>query len=322
MHKALPKQFMKKGKSKLTLADFARLFGTVVKDIPKDCRNLISKSNFSYRKLDESEHNTTMLAILKKIDSEELSAAGESEDGYWEKTWKEILENFVESDYDLTGLVPKYLRRAQCARLYKDYVIPADEKFWVNWFTVFRQWLFRKYLKDMNNIYEFGCGTGQNLVMLSKIFPQKKLYGYDWVKPSVDIINLLAEKHGYNLEGRLFDMFVPDKKLNFPSGSAVLTVHALEQMGSNFEKFLNFIIRKSPDLCINIEPIYELYDAKNPVDHLAIKFHKKRNYLRGYLNRLRQLEKESKIEILKTQRVQFGSLYHDSYSYIVWKIKK
>ncbi len=316
------KQFiMRKKIYELTLEDFACLFGAEVEDIPKDCRNLISKNNFSYRKLKDNERDMTILAILKKIESEELPVAGEQGEGRWKKDWKEILKNFVETDHDLTGLVPKYMRQARFARLYKDYVIPEDEKFWVNWFNVFRQWLFGKYLKDIDNIYEFGCGTGQNLVMLAKIFPEKKLYGYDWVKPSVDIINLLAEKCGYNLKGQLFNMFSPNESLNFSRSSAVLTIHALEQLGADFEKFLNFLIKKSPDLCINVEPIYELYDAKNLIDYLAIKFHKKRNYLQGYLSRLRQLEKEGKIEILKIQRVSFGSLYHDSYSYIIWRPK-
>jgi hypothetical protein len=145
----------------------------------------------------------------------------------------------------------------------------------------------------------------------------------DWVESSVGLINLLAERKKYNLEGQVFNMFSPNKKLNLQKNSAVLTVHALEQLGSNFVKFIDFVIDKSPCVCLNIEPIYELYDKNNLIDHLAMEFHKKRNYLFGFLAYLKKLEKEEKIEILKVQRLQYGScMYHDSYSFVVWKPKK
>ena len=308
--------------NKLTLEDFASLFGTDAWDISEECRTLIAKHNFSYRTLDRNESDETMRAIRGKIDSGELPIAGAHEHGYWEKTWKNIFGNFTGAAHDVTELVPNYLRHARIARLYTTYVAPEDGEFWVHWFAIFRQWLFGKYLKDAEHIHEFGCGTGHNLALLSRLFPEKKLYGYDWVPSSADIIATLAEKHGYRLEGRVFDMFSPDEAVHLPPGSAVLTVHALEQLGPDFEKFLNFILEKSPEICVHIEPICELYDPENPVDALAIAFHTKRNYLQGYLTRLRQLEEEGKIEILKTHRVPFGSLYHDSYSYIIWRPKK
>ena len=68
-----------------------------------------------------------------------------------------------------------------------------------------------------------------------------------------------------------------------------------------------------------MEPLCELYDPDNLVDYVAYRYHKQRGYLDGYLTRLRQLEAEGRIEILKTQRVYFGNLYHEGYSFIAWR---
>jgi len=37
---------------------------------------------------------------------------------------------------------------------------------------------------------------------------------------------------------------------------------------------------------------------------------------------LKKLESENKIEILKIQKVPFGSTYHEGYSFVIWRPKK
>ena len=75
-------------------------------------------------------------------------------------------------------------------------------------------------------------------------------------------------------------------------------------------------------LCLNVEPLCELYDEDHLFDYVAIKYQEKRNYLAGYLDRLRQLESEGKIEILKIQRMLFGNLHYEGWSFVLWKPKK
>lgn len=308
--------------SQITLEDFAKLLGTTVDDIPNDCKELIANFDSRYQEFSQAEHNQIVLGILKKIDSSNLSLAGKEGKERWEKGWSENLQNFIKNDYDVNELVPKYIKPNQPVRLYHDYTMPFDPNFEIHWYNIFRRWLFKKYLKDVEAIYEFGCGPAFNLVELAKLYPEKKLYGLEWVKSSLDIIKLLAEKFDYNMKGRLFDMFTPDESLDIPENSAILAMGALEQLGTNFEPFLQFILKRSPKIFVHVDSISELYDENILADHLAIKFDKKRKYLEGYLSRLQQLENEGKIEILKTQRVACGSLYHDGYSFIIWKSKK
>jgi len=50
-----------------------------------------------------------------------------------------------------------------------------------------------------------------------------------------------------------------------------------------------------------------------------MKFHRKRGYTENYLTRLRELEAQNEIEILKVKRLFFGSLYMEGYSYMIWR---
>lgn len=40
-----------------------------------------------------------------------------------------------------------------------------------------------------------------------------------------------------------------------------------------------------------------------------------------FLTRLKELENQGKIEILKVKRLFFRSLYMDGFSYIIWRLK-
>ena len=98
-------------------------------------------------------------------------------------------------------------------------------------------------------------------------------------------------------------------------------MHAMEQLGSAFKPFLDYILGKGPRLIFHVEPVFELYNPDKLFDELAVKYHEKRNYLKGYLPALKKLEREGKIEILEIRRLFFGSLFHEGYSLIAWKIK-
>lgn len=298
--------------------DFADLLGIETDDLPLNCRHLISKSDFRYRLLDQSERDGLILSTLKLIESPHLPPAGNSEKNDWEERWSKILQSFTKSNCDLDRLIPDFLKRDRPIRIGRHYGLPVSRYFELNLYCVFRRWLFQKYLSKVETIYEFACGTAFNLVELAQLYPDKKLHGLDWVKPPKEIVKLLAETYGYNMTGHIFDMANPD--INFPvkSNSAILTIDGLEQLGTNFEPFLGFILSKSPSLCIQVEPLDELYNLENLTDYLALKFSRKRNYLTGYLTRLKQLETEGRIRIIRVHKMPCG-LYHEGYSFVVWK---
>lgn len=303
----------------LKTKDFGDLFGIEIDDFPSDCRTLISQCNFKYRLFDRGERDELILSMLKLIDSpSDRPIDSNRRKNDWEERWSRILRSFIESNYDLDSLIPDFLRKNRPIRIGQYYGLPDDYDFELNLYSVFRRWFFRKYLSEVKVVYEFACGTAFNLVELAHLYPGKELHGLEWVKPPQEIIRLLAEKYDYNITGHVFDMTSPDMDFPIKPNSAILTVDGLEQLGANFDPFLEFILSKSLSLCVQVEPLDELYDPDNLIDYMALKFSHRRNYLTGYLTRLRQLETEGRIKIIKVHKMPCG-LHHEGYSFVIWK---
>ena len=313
---------MNKKVCNLSLEDFAKLFETTVSDIPANCRKIIKDSDFRYYKISRQEKLRLMSKINEKIKNNVFSVAGKESKKVWQKKWSDRLRDFIAQENKTEALTPGYFyspKRLQ--RLYNNLIEPLDRNFELNFAHVYKYWLFGKYFKEVECVYEFGCGTGMNACVLARLFPNKKLYCSDWVISSKKIVNLLAKKYGWKLSGFVFDMFNPDFNIKIEKKSAFLTYSSLEQLGQDYKAFLRFAVENKIDLFLTVDSFEELYNKHNPFDRLAVKFIKKRNYLSNYLDYLRHLEKIEQIKIIKVQRVRFGNLYHENYSYVAWKPK-
>ena len=179
---------------------------------------------------------------------------------------------------------------------------------------MFRTYIF-SYFKDYNPIYEFGCGTAFNLVTLSEMY-NKELHGLDWAVSSTRLINEINSTLKLDIHGHVFDMFNPPQ-LDIPDGSLVFTWGALEQLGTRFEPFLQFLLTKKMTV-INIEPLEELYNEENPIDKMSIEYMNKRGYLKGYVKRLCELQRHGQINLEKIQRLHFGNVNYEGWSYVIW----
>ena len=305
----------------LTASTLAKLFGAKEEELIPLCENQFEDMDLHYRKLTDEERDNVILRVLTVIDSNNMNIAGDARRPEWEKGWNENLNEFLDSGYNTEKLVPKYYKKEAVVRLNRDYVMPTGDNFVLNVTKIFRSWIFSKYLGTMEEIHEFGCGPAYHLAYMAKLNSKWKLFGYDWTAASQKIIELLKHHHGYQIDGAFFDFFNPDQKLSFGQDSAVITFGALEQVGENYQKFLNFILERRPRICINIEGIHEYYDNRYLLDYLAYRYHRKRNYLSGYLTHLLQLENAGRIEIIKTHHQMFGNVFDDPHSYIVWMPK-
>lgn len=303
---------------KLTSKSFAKIFGEKMDNFPSIVRGTIKKTNFTYRIAVDKEFDNAILKIIKTLDSQTLNIAGPHRINDWEKGWEENLQEFKKDKGNLDRLIPKFVKRGGYIRFQGHFIDPESDSFETDFVTVLRYYLFSKYLNNIRTFYEFGAGTGLNLVAASEVFPKMRLIGLDWAKASVGIINTLKEKLDIDITGKRFDLFNPDKEFRLDNDCAVLTIGTLEQLGQNFKPFIKYLLINKPKICIHMETIYELYDQNNLMDYLAKKYLKKRNYLRGFLPYLKNLEKKKKIKILKVRRT-FGSFYHEGYTYTVWK---
>ena len=235
----------------------------------------------------------------------------------WENGWNENLEIIKKNGFSAENVRPRYLRKHDFFRFDREIYKNKNPFLEFELFCIARKLLFTHYLSSFVNVYELGCGSGGNLHLLSTLFPDINLVGTDWVQPSVDIANAMGQKLNRNIKGQIFD-FTDPKDLIIPKNSAVITIHALEQIGRNHYALLDYLIDSKPDLVLHLEPVIELYDPLNSFDNLAIKYTQKRNYLEGFLPSLEQKEKEGKIELIEVLRPEIGGVWHEA-SLIIWR---
>lgn len=258
-----------------------------------------------YRQLSKKEEDEVIIKIIEVLLDPSLPFSGKHRRQQWEKGWGENLKS--------GDITPGYFGKHRVNRINQKFVIGNTKKFEQNMLYSIIDELAWKYLADKKDIYEFGCGTGHNLLRVKKIAKKARLHGFDWTKSS----NAIVKKLGF--DAKTFDFFEPDSSIKLEPNSAVYTVAALEQVGTRFERFLKYLVKNKPSIVVHIEPIPELLDQTNLLDYLSIKYMKKRKYLNGYLDTLRIMEKNGLIKILEARRSGIGSMFIDGYSIIVWK---
>ena len=253
--------------------------------------------------LSDVETEKLCLEIYEEIRTGKFKPAGKSGRKHWEQTW---------AKHPPQEAPPYISRPAEVLRINGKFIRPDYPKMEDVWYRQFRESLIRRYFPQLQTLYEFGCGNGWNLLAAHHVYPAMKLVGLDWAKSAVKQLPSW-------IEGRHFDFFSPDHKLKLEPNSGVLTVGALEQTGTGWFPFLEYLLTNKPAICVHVEPQLELYDPMNPVDLTAIHYHLARNYWQGFAARLGVLEAKGRVEILEQQRSNFGSKYIEGYSLLVWR---
>ena len=304
-----------KGLKRLTATDFEETLNDVLSAYVK-CK--LEEYDFCYYDLTLMERDAWIRKIVNVLLALNIEEAGEHRLEQWEKGWEENLTEF-EASSRVEAVIPGYFGKYNVIRWKQKLIKPAHIDFERNSLSIIQDWLFDKYMRNAATVYEFGCGTGHNLFRVRNVNPNAKIWGLDWATSSQKIIQkLVRDGVDRNLFAHRFNLFHPDEDFNLEGDSIVYTVASLEQLGTRYKKFLKYLIKQRPSLCIHIEPVAELLDENNLLDYLSIQYFIKRKYLSGYLDHLRQLEKQGQLKILRAQRTYIGSLFIEGYSVIVW----
>jgi hypothetical protein len=248
----------------------------------------------------------------------DIPVSGKERIDDWERGWKENLSLFV-NNHNPNSLIPKYHGKSKLVHWMQKIVVPMTPNFDYLIHQIIVDMVIETYLKNMAAVFEFGCGACNNLFRIAAINKTAQIIGLDWAETSQRIISEINYHLEYRWIGKNFNFFNPDYNMFIPPSSGFLTIAALEQVGDKFEPFLDYCITLKPSICVHIEPIAELLDETNLIDKLSILYFKKRNYLNGFLTRLRELEKDGIVEIIKQQRTYTGSFFIEGHSIIVWR---
>jgi hypothetical protein len=256
--------------------------------------------------------------LFKNILDKDTKPAGQHRLQEWEQGWNENLEA-LKKRKDVKDIVPRYHGKHKLVHWRQRMIRPITPDFDYKILCLIVDWSIETFLRDVEALFEFGCGPAYHLLRARKYNPQAKMIGLDWAKTSQEIIkqisNLGIDK---NIEGRNFNFFEPDYSIEVPPKSGFLTVAALEQVGDRFDQFLEFVMNKKPSICVHFEPIDELLDQTHLIDRLSTLYFRKRDYLSGFLPKLHRLQDEGKIKILREQRTYTGSFFIEGHSLVVW----
>ena len=234
------------------------------------------------------EYMTLVLQILNKL----------SFDIDFDRNWIVILQNIVDNQKnDVTNsLKPIWFRDDKFYVIDKKFCTTNTEVLDWKYQLAIRNILFSKYLFDIDNVYDFGSGSGINIYLINQLFEKIKLHASDSSKVSVEILEELNTYLGIDVK---YDMIDMKKEINIDvePNSAIITTSSLEQVGGDIDNFIDFVLQKKPKRVINIEPILE-FAENNEFDNLMKLYCEKRNYLKYYYSKLLHLERENKIKIL------------------------
>jgi SAM-dependent methyltransferase len=285
-----------------------------------DIKSRIDAYSLDCKFLNSEQEDDLLSIINKEIDAGSFSRSGPHRISAWEGGWGEnLFEYSVTRNQEF--LIPKYFGKSSVHRINRHFVISNDREFELKLLRIIQLRVFSKYLRDAGAIYEFGCGTGHNLLYFNTLYPGRRLIGLDWSQTSQKIIeSVRTDQDLKNLEGFRFDFFNPDLNLKLSPKSPVLTVASLEQSGQNFEAFLDYLISQGSRRIVHIEPFHEVLDSNHKLDVQSISYMKARNYISGYIASIKALEVKKRARILELARSFVGSKYIDGYTTMVWEI--
>jgi hypothetical protein len=278
----------------------------------------IDDYNLTYENLNPEQKEKYFIHVLDVLTSD-IVVSGKHRIDDWEKGWGENLELFKLTK-NIESLIPKYHGKNRYVRWMGDIVNPVTESFDYKIHICYIDSIIDHYLKNnICSVYEFGCGPGYHLLRLRERRPDLKLHGLDWALASQSVISEINRNLNSNIVPYNFNFFEPDYSIKLKENSMIYSVAALEQIGSNFNLFVDYLLKNRPSLCIHLEPIDELLDKNSFIDQLSIKYFRKRNYLSGYLPYLEKLANEKVIEIIDKRRIYSGSYFIEGHSLIVWR---
>ncbi len=302
---------------KIKIEDFEKVLGF---KFSEESKNKINSYNISLTKLTEEELKDNINFIEELLSKPDIVRAGSHRINDWNFGWGQNSDEFAATN-DIRSLIPKYFAKYRFVRFNNEMFKTNNPESELNMLRVLQHYVFEKYCKqnDIKNFYEFGCGTGHNLLALNDMSNNNgNYYGFDWSSSPADIFENIRKNINPNFQFNVFDFTEPNYSVNIREDSIVFTFAALEQIGNKHEKFINFLIEKKPKLCVHLEPVTELLSSDDKLQNLSIRYINKRNYLSNFYNTLK-IDKKDKVNILDAKRTTFGSFLLEGYSLIAWR---
>lgn len=273
-----------------------------------------------YEPLDAAARDDVLLSVLRELDKSSLNISSSDRLDVWERGWGEIADAVQAQGLTYENLRPQYFRH-KVMRMQGSYVTVPDGRFEFALCHLVKTLLYTRYIEDGDKVVDLGTGTASNVYLLMRLFPHSEVLGCDWALRSVGLVDVVGAHFGGRARGARLNMLDPAEfgGLGDIRDKVVLSVHSFEQLGTRFGPILAAVADGRPKWVVQIEPLLEHYDENDLVGHIAVAYHRRRGFLSGYLEALKGLEAQGRIEIAKHARVPVGNMFHEPYGVIVWR---
>ena len=296
--------------------DFEQVFGRLSPHVTQR----VIDYKFEHQRVTPQVYDEAILDMIQAVYHNELPVSGPARHPIWEKGWAENLATFDPAKAGRMLAMPHYYNKHNIFRWQGELVTAISENYEHNMLAIIQDWAFDRYLRRMDTVMEFGCGTGHNLFRVRDVNQNAMLIGLDWAESAVKFIDLQAQAGAYEpgpAFSARFNFFEPTLMQLSPN-TAFVTVAALEQVGVNWKPFYDFIMESKPKIVIHIEPIEEVLDHDVLLDHLSLEYFRKRGYLSGWLRHLIMAHELNRVTILDVKRTRIGSKFIEGYTVVVW----
>ena len=299
----------------IILEKYEELFNFKASQKLKDFYNSL---DLTYEEISEEEKDT-IFKDINDILQKEIKTSGPHRIKDWNNGWNENCVEFKNTKLN-SSLVPKYFGKMKFSRINNKFVKSNNSNFEYDCFSFLQSCVYEAYCSGYEHYYEFGCGTGHNLLKHEYFCETKNIVGLDWSTSSQNCIDSINKIKNKDFKAYNFDFENPNEQVKIKNNSVVCTLAALEQIGDRHENFINFLLKNKPSICVHLEPIEEVLDENDEMENLSIKYFKKRKYLTGFLSKLQDLRDKNKIELLETKKTGIGSYFIEGYTLVAWRV--
>ena len=249
--------------STLEISQLANIFGTTVDGLGKNCQNFYNNLDMGYEVIEGDEREDLILNILKAIEEDKKVVATPQRTEVWYNGWKENLDDFT-ANQTINDIIPKFYKPNNIVRLNKQYIKPSDPYFEINYVKLILLYICNRFIgSDIKNVYEFGCGTGFNLITLAEQRKDVNMYGADFVQSSVDLTNEIGNQFNLKIQGSLFNMIEPSYNFQICKDSCAFTFASIEQIANQSANFINYLLHQKPRICFHIIGKIEISEMLN-----------------------------------------------------------
>ena len=140
-------------------------------------RNIIDSFQIELLPLSQKQYKKEIESISEILNNPVITKSGEHRINDWNYGWNENNLEFKDTKL-LNSLIPKYFGKYKVLRFNNQFYKAISNNCELNMLRTLQFYVCEKYCKDIENIYEFGCGTGHNLFAISEFIENKDINSY------------------------------------------------------------------------------------------------------------------------------------------------